>query len=180
VSLPPWAEAGPERRAHVARVAALLDQWAGALGVDGTERARWARAAWLHDALRDAASGDELAHGPAAAARASSAGETDAGVLDAVRYHSVGWARWDAVGRMLYLADYLEPGRRHDGAERRALAARVPADPDGVLREVVRRRIERTLRSGWALRPETVEFWNSIAPRGDRASPASPLRAENA
>jgi len=180
VSLPPWAEAGLERRAHIGRVATLLEQWAGALGVDRAERARWARAAWLHDALRDAAGGDELAHGPAAAARAAAEGETDAGVLDAVRYHSVGWARWDAVGRMLYLADYLDPGRRHDAAQRRALALRVPSDPNGVLLEVARRRIERTLRSGWALRPETVDFWNSIAPRGDRASAAPPARAADA
>jgi len=172
MSLPPWAEAGPDRRAHVARVAALLEEWAIAMGVDASERARWLRAAWLHDALRDVPGGDELAHGPAAAARAAVEGETDAGVLDAVRHHSVGWAGWDAVGRMLYLADYLEPGRRHDTDERGTLAVRVPADPDGVLREVVRRRIERTLRSGWALRPETVGFWNSLAPRGQRARPA--------
>jgi len=172
MSLPPWAEAGPDRRAHVARVAALLEEWAGAMGVEASERARWVRAAWLHDALRDVPGGDALAHGPAAAARAAVEGETDAGVLDAVRHHSVGWAGWDAVGRMLYLADYLEPGRRHDTDERGTLAVRVPADPDGVLREVVRRRIERTLRSGWALRPETVGFWNSLAPRGQRARPA--------
>lgn len=169
MSLPPWAMAGDERRAHIGRVAALLDQWADALGVDAAERARWARAAWLHDALRDAPGGDDLGHGPAAAARAAADGETDAGVLDAVRYHSVGWARWDAVGRMLYLADYLEPGRRQDAVERRALAARVPVDPADVLREVARRRIERILRSGWALRPETVDFWNAIAPAGNRA-----------
>lgn len=178
MSLPPWAEAGPARRAHVARVAALLEQWAEAMGVEPAERARWVRAAWLHDALRDTPGADELAHGPAAAARAAAEGERDAGVLDAVRHHSLGWAGWDAVGRMLYLADYLEPGRRHDAEERRALARRVPADPDGVLREVARRRIERTLKSGWALRPETVGFWNALAPRGERGRPAAPAQAE--
>ena len=168
MTLPSWAVVGANRRAHIERVAALLDGWAGAMGVAPGERARWARAAWLHDALRDAPGLDELAHGPAAADRAAADGETDAGVLDAVRYHSVGWARWDAVGRMLYLADYLEPGRRFEAEERRAIADRVPADPDGALREVTRRRIERALRSGWALRAETVELWNAIAPRGQR------------
>lgn len=167
--MPPWAVVAPERRAHVERVAALLAEWAGAMGVDAAERARWQRAAWLHDALRDAG-GDMLEHGPAAAERAAAAGESDAGVLDAVRYHSVGWAGWDAVGRMLYLADYLEPGRPFDAAERRALAARVPTDPLGVLREVARRRIERTLRSGWHLRSETVGFWNAIAPGHERVA----------
>jgi len=162
VTLPAWAVAGPERRAHVARVAALADAWARAMGVPADERGRWSRAVWLHDALRDAPAADELAHGPAAAERAAREGETDAGVLDAVRYHSIGFAGWDDVGRMLYLADYLEPGRSFDREARAALAARVPAERDVVLREVARRRIERTVRSGWPLAPETVGFWNAL------------------
>jgi HD superfamily phosphohydrolase YqeK len=64
---------------------------------------------------------------------------------------------------MLYLADYLEPGRPFERAERAALAARVPEERDAVLREVARRRIERALRDGWALLPETVSFWNALA-----------------
>src|SRR5439155_1193460 len=89
-------------------------------------------------------------------------GAHDQGVLDAVRYHSIGYAGWDEVGRMLYLADYLEPGRTFDREARRDLAARVPAERDAVLREVVRRRIEWTVRSGWPLREETVRFWNAL------------------
>src|SRR2546429_2463017 len=48
------------------------------------ERERWLRAAWLHDALRDATAADELAHGPMAADRAARDGETDPGVLDEI------------------------------------------------------------------------------------------------
>ena len=165
MTFPPWAVAGPERRAHVARVAALADDWGRAMGVAPAERDRWSRAAWLHDALRDAPAADELAHGPAAADRAAREGETDAGVLDAVRYHSIGFAGWDDVGRMLYLADYLEPGRSADREARAALAARVPGERDFVLREVARRRIERTVRSGWPLAAETVDFWNALVAR---------------
>ncbi len=127
------------------------------------ERARWLQAGWLHDALRDAPAASELDHGPLAAERAARDGERDQGVLDAVRYHSIGYARWDDAGRMLYLADYLEPGRTFDRAARRELAARVPAERDVVLRDVARRRIEWTVRSGWPLREETVNFWNSLA-----------------
>ena len=43
---------GPERRAHIERVAAQLDDWAGAMRVPEAERGRWLLAAWLHDALR--------------------------------------------------------------------------------------------------------------------------------
>ncbi len=126
------------------------------------ERARWLQAGWLHDALRDAPAASELDHGPLAAERAARDGERDQGVLDAVRYHSIGYARWDDAGRMLYLADYLEPGRTFDREARRELAARVPAERDVVLRDVARRRIEWTVRSGWPLREETVNFWNSL------------------
>lgn len=162
MSLPAWAVATPERRAHVERVAALLDRWAAAMRVPAVERARWARAAWMHDALRDEPFADELAHGPAAADRAAREGESDGGVLDAIRFHSLGYAGWDDVGRMLYLGDYLEPGRNFDRERRAALAARVPAERDAVLTEVVKRRIEWTVQSGWPLAPETVGFWNSL------------------
>jgi HD superfamily phosphohydrolase YqeK len=165
VSLPAWAQVTPARRSHVERVAALLGEWAGAMRVAQAERDRWLRAAWLHDALRDAPLKDLMAHGPAAAERAAQDGERDRGVLDAVRYHTIGYAGWDDVGRMLYLADFLDPGRDFDPDGRRALATRVPADRDAVLREVARRRIEWVLRSGWPLLPETVAFWNALASR---------------
>ena len=162
MTLPEWAVATPERRAHIERVAALLSTWATALRVPAAERARWLRAAWLHDALRDAPAADELQHGPMAAERAARDGERDPGVLDAVRYHSLGHARWDDVGKMLYLADYIEPGRPFDREAHRALAARVPGERDAVLRDVAARRIARVIDSGWPLVRETVDFWNSL------------------
>jgi HD superfamily phosphohydrolase YqeK len=165
VSLPVWAQVTPARRSHVERVAGLLGEWANAMRVAPAERDRWLRAAWLHDALRDAPLKDLMAHGPAAAERAAQDGERDRGVLEAVRYHTIGYAGWDDVGRMLYLADFLDPGRDFERDGRRALAARVPVESDAVLREVARRRIEWVLRSGWPLLPETVAFWNALASR---------------
>src|SRR5438132_5897182 len=128
MNLPAWAIVTPERRAHIERVVALLATWAVPRRTAEAERARWLRAGWLHDALRDAPAANELAHGPMAAERAAREGETDRGVLDAVRYHSIGYASWENVGKMLYLADYLEPGRPFDQPRRAALAARVPAE----------------------------------------------------
>ena len=165
MTLPPWAVVSPERLGHIERVAALLDEWATGLRVSATERARWGKAAWLHDALRDAPLRDELAHGPAAADRAARDGETDRGVLDAVRYHTIGYAGWDDVGRMLYMADFLEPGRDFDHEVRATLAARTPVNRDAVLREVARRRLEWVIRSGWPLPRETVDFWNALTSR---------------
>jgi HD superfamily phosphohydrolase YqeK len=161
--LPSWAVVTAERRAHMERVAALIGDWADRLGVGPVERGRWLRAAWLHDALRDAPAASELDHGPMCADRLEREGEQDEGVLDAIRYHSVGYAGWDDVGRMLYLADYLEPERRFEPEVRARLRARMPADRTAVLREVARRRIERQLHSNWPLGPETVAFWNALA-----------------
>jgi len=129
------------------------------------ERRRWLAAVWLHDALRDARLPDGASHGAAAAERAARDGETDAGVLDAVRYHSVGYAGWDDVGKMLYLADNLEPGRRGRRKERARLVRRVRQERDSVLREVVAWQMEERLRAGRPIDPLTIAFWNSLAPR---------------
>lgn len=155
-------------------MAELAGRWADAMGIDAAERRRWLRAAWLHDALRDAPDEElarwasstpgpaELRHGPASAARAKADGETDRGILDAVRYHSVGLAEWEPVGRMLYCADYLEPGREFARERRAELAARYPQDPAGVLREVALLRLSRLVTSGWPIPEPTVRFWNSL------------------
>ncbi len=174
-TLPAWAVVSPGRLAHIERVATLVRGWADTMGVESVERDRWLRAAWLHDALRDAPEAElerwapsaeglaELRHGPASAARAAADGEVDRGVLDAVRYHSLGFAGWDMPGRALYCADFLEPGRRFDREERAELARRFPAQPDAVLFEVARRRMRHIVRSGWPLPEPTVRFWNSLA-----------------
>jgi HD superfamily phosphohydrolase YqeK len=136
------------------------------------EASRWHAAGVLHDALRDAPepmlralTGDgarpvQLLHGPAAAVRAEQDGERRQDVLDAVRYHTIGSPTWNATGKALYLADFLEPGRTFLTDERAALADRVPHNLDAAFREVLRMRMEWTLREGRELHPETVELWN--------------------
>ena len=181
-TLPEWAIVTPARLEHIERVAELAAHWALEMGVPDSERHRWLRAVWLHDALRDApeaellrwapsASGpQELRHGPASAARAKAEGETDRGVLDAVRYHSIGLAEWDMVGRILYCADYLEPGRTHEREWRADLARRLPTQPALVLHQVARARVGHLVSSGRMLLEPTVRFWNSLV----AGSPASP------
>ncbi len=173
-TLPEWAQVSPERLQHIQRVAALVSRWSDELRIPDSERNRWLRAVWLHDALRDAPHTDlerlapstpgpaELLHGPASAARAKADGETDRGVLDAVRYHSVGLAEWDMVGRVLYCADFLEPGR-NDRSDPSARIERFARDPNGVLFEVARDRMAFLIQSGWTIPLPTVRFWNSVA-----------------
>ena len=174
--LPSWAQVKPARQAHIQRVAALVETWAIAMGTPTAERARWTRAAFMHDAVRDAPVEDlarlsesrwdlpNLYHGPAAAALAVEHGETDQGVLAAIRFHSVGYADWDDAGRMLYLADFLEPGRTFKRKRNAKFAARVPEDPQGVLIHIVRKRVEWAIKQRRSILPETAEFWNSVVP----------------
>ena len=177
-TLPEWAIVTPERLQHIQQVAELAARWAEQIGVPDSERNRWLRAVWLHDALRDAPP-EELAkwaastpgppalwHGPASAAHAKAEGEVDRGVLDAVRYHSLGLAEWDMVGRILYCADFLDPERPFDREGRAELAERLPGDPGGVLREVARARILHLIKTGWPLLDPTVRFWNSLVATG--------------
>ncbi len=171
---PPWAVLAEPRRAHVLRVWELLHRWGRELAVSAPELSRWRLAVVLHDAVKDAPlerlralapdawDEDALRHGPAAAELAARSGVTDQGVLDAVRYHSVGYRDWDDAGRMLYVADYLDPGRPFEREARAALVARMPAERAEVLCVVAGRRIRRQIARGWPLAPETVSFWNAV------------------
>jgi HD superfamily phosphohydrolase YqeK len=174
IELPSWAKVTPKRRAHIERVTTLLSAWADALRISPAERDDWLSAGALHDALRDAPDGElreltgdetrdaEVLHGPAAAARLESMGDTNRSVLLAIRYHTVGCAEWDRVGRALFMADFLEPGRSFTRRDRAFLAEHAPHDFDGVFRQVLRARLEYALREGYALFPETVSLWNSV------------------
>lgn len=174
--LPSWAVAGSARREHIRRVAALMADWAARLGLGPEERKRWSAAAWLHDALRDAPAEvlrpmvppelrdlpGPLLHGPATASRLRAEGVDDAALLDAVAFHTLGHPHFDRLGRALYLADFLEPGRTFEPVWRAALRARLPEAMETVLVEVAAARIEHLLMMQRPIRTETLAFWNSL------------------
>jgi HD superfamily phosphohydrolase YqeK len=174
LEFPTWAVMTKKRRRHVGRVVALLERWAKAMRIPKSEAAAWRAAGILHDAYRDAPSrllrqwsGDRkkevhLLHGPASANHARKDGERRAAVLEAVRHHTEGWARWKRTGRALYMADFLEPGRRFLRPERKRIAARVPSDFNGAFRDVVRLRISWSLHNGGALFPQAVDLWHAV------------------
>lgn len=172
--LPHWARVRAERREHIRRVVALLDEWARALDLSEEDRLRWRAAGWLHDSLRDAPPEDIrsfvpedfrdlpplLFHGPAAAARIEA--DVDQAIRDAVYYHTIGHPALDQLGKALYLADFLEPGRDFSREWRAELRERMPAEMEEVLIEVVAARIRHLLESRKAIRPETASFWSSL------------------
>ena len=172
--MPVWACVGQKRLDHIARVTSLLRAWAAAMRLSTEEANAWTDAGVWHDSLRDAPekelrkiTGDmempaALLHGPAAAEKLKKEGEKRKGVLDAIRYHTVGSAGWDRTGKALYMADYLEPGRKFSREDRNFLAAQVPTSFDSVFRQVVRFRLDWSVREGNHIYPETVELWNSL------------------
>lgn len=172
--LPVWANVGEKRLAHIERVTSLLRAWGAAMRLPADEANAWIDAGMWHDSLRDApeeelrritgdnASIEGLLHGPAAAIRLEQEGEKRKSVLEAVRYHTVGSPNWDSTGRALYMADYLEPGRKFSKEDRFFLASQVPHSFDAVFRQVVRFRLDWAVREGNTIFPETVALWNSL------------------
>jgi predicted HD superfamily hydrolase involved in NAD metabolism len=173
-ALPAWAKVTDKRKGHIMRVTGLLADWAMALGTSDDERQAWIDAGLFHDALKDAPDEElralvsdvayepQMLHGPAAAAHLERIGERRKGVLDAVRYHTIGYLDWDRTGRALYMADFLEPGRSFSKRDRAFLAQQVPSNFDGVFQQVVRAKLAWSLHEGHSLFPETVALWNSF------------------
>lgn len=178
VRLPPWAIVSDKRRAHVARVTGLLDRWSVQLALSSDERQAWHDAGAWHDAYRDAPEDVlraelgadprpvRILHGPAAAHRLEREGERRTDLLEAIRWHTLGNPDWGLVGKALFMADFLEPGRPFMAEDRAFLSAHVAHDFDGVFRQVVRARLEWTLREGKPIFPETIALWNRVQQRG--------------
>lgn len=174
--LPEWAEASAERREHVARVAALMDRWGERMDLPADDRARLRAAGLLHDVLRDAdhdrlreAVGAEFSglsgkmlHGPAAAARLREEGIEDEPLLLAVAWHTLGHPGFDTLGKALYLADYLEPGRDYESKKLAKMRKLVPEKLDAVLLWVAKKRVRRSVKKGRPLLEPTVGFWNAL------------------
>jgi HD superfamily phosphohydrolase YqeK len=178
--LPAWAEVSGAREAHLTRVAALIGEWAERLPLSAADRVRWRAAAYLHDALRDADPERlrplvpaelrdlprPILHGPAAAERL--AGEADDELRDSIRYHTIGHPGLGLLGRALYLADFLEPGRNFCNDQRAEMRSRMPFEIRDVLVEVIGMRIRHLLEVRKPIRSETAAFWSRVVAEGSR------------
>lgn len=174
VDLPSWAQVSEKRAEHIHRVTILLSAWAAALKLPAEQTRMFLDAGLLHDSMKDAPesqlreiTGDYespagILHGPAAAVMMVAHGEERRPLIEAVRYHTIGYVGWEQVGRALYMADFLEPGRKFLTQEREFLATLVPYAFDQVFCQVVRLRLEMSISEGKTLLPETVALWNSL------------------
>src|SRR6266852_251626 len=135
--LPTWAQVSERRLAHIARVTSLLRAWGAAMRLTAEEVNAWIDAGTWHDALRDA---------PIAELRDITGDRTSP----------------DGLLHGPAVAIKLEPGRKFLAEDRGFLASQVPHNFEGVFRQVVRFRLEWSVREGNHIFPETVELWNSL------------------
>jgi HD superfamily phosphohydrolase YqeK len=161
----------------MARVADLLGDWARERGESETEVRRWTAAGHLHDALReerhevlrtvvDDAFRDlpgKILHGPGAAARLRGEGVRDEEFLEAISFHTLGSPSFGPLGKALYAADFLEPGRKIRPRWRARLRSQAALHLDEVVKEILSIRIQYLVGRGRPLQTDTVAFWNQFA-----------------
>ena len=170
----------PALRSHVERVREIAAGLASMHGAD--ERAVDLGAAChdlfrAHDGARLLALADErgirvhdveravpmMLHGPVAAAWLSAcAGVADADALDAVRWHTTGHPRLGIVGKIVYIADKLDPVKRRKYPFQDEVRAQASEDLDGALLTFVSRQAEGHLRGGRLVHPRTMDFRNGL------------------
>lgn len=182
-------ESGP-RLAHVRGVVETVRTAARAGGWPAAIVGAAVRAAWLHDVLRledperlrrriesagevpdrwALARAPRLLHAQAAAVWAAGRGETDPGVLTAVRHHPTAHPEWGPVGLLLYVADFCEPGRPYtdqlDTTRIRILAGEGEGGLAEAARQVLGLRLAHQLEKGHDVHPLTLDAWRRWFPR---------------
>ena len=103
----------------------------------------------------------ELWHAPAGAALVKpEVGITDEDILSAIRFHTSGRPNMTLLEKVVYVADYIEPGRRFPGVEEvRTLAEE---DLDSALIQALKNTITFLISKNQAVYPETVATYNAL------------------
>ncbi|TWJ52776.1 hypothetical protein CHCC5024_1119 [Bacillus licheniformis] len=103
----------------------------------------------------------ELWHAPAGATLVKTeVGITDEDILSAIRFHTSGRPNMTLLEKVVYVADYIEPGRRFPGVEEvRTLAEE---DLDSALIQALKNTITFLISKNQAVYPETVATYNAL------------------
>ncbi len=103
----------------------------------------------------------ELWHAPAGAALVKTeVGITDEDILSAIRFHTSGRPNMTLLEKVIYVADYIEPGRRFPGVEEvRTLAE---DDLDLALIQALKNTITFLISKNQTVYPETVATYNAL------------------
>jgi predicted HD superfamily hydrolase involved in NAD metabolism len=103
----------------------------------------------------------ELWHAPVGAYLAKTeAGIQDQEVLDAIRYHTSGRPNMTLLEKIIYLADYIEPGRHFPGVDEvREIAER---NLDEALIQALKNSIAFLLKKNQPIFPDTLDTYNHL------------------
>ena len=162
------------RYEHTCGVVETADALAAAHGLD-VHAARLA--AWLHDSAKSlsaprikslarsgGADAQELAspslwHAPAGSVLAQRQfGVKDKAVLQAIRFHTTGTPDAGPLAKVVFVADYSEPGRRYEGTKK--LRKLGMSDLNAAYREVLREKLAWVVHKRQSLHPRTVDAYN--------------------
>jgi predicted HD superfamily hydrolase involved in NAD metabolism len=103
----------------------------------------------------------ELWHAPAGAYLVEKeAGITDKEVLDAIRYHTSGRPGMTLLEKIIYLADYIEPGRHFPGVEEVREMAK--EDLDQALLKAVQNTILFLMKKNQTVYPDSFHTYNDL------------------
>ncbi len=103
----------------------------------------------------------ELWHAPVGAYLVEQeAGITDKEVLDAIRYHTSGRPGMKKLEKIIYLADYIEPGRHFPGVEEVRELAKIHLDKAVI--KAIQNTIVFLLKKNQTIYPETIFTYNDL------------------
>ncbi|MBI9106917.1 MAG: bis(5'-nucleosyl)-tetraphosphatase (symmetrical) YqeK [Spirochaetales bacterium] len=102
-----------------------------------------------------------LLHGRAGAVLAvEKLGMTDEKILDAVRWHTTGKPNMEGLTAVLYVADYIEPGRKHIDNEFRLRIKEM--NLNHLVMEVVRSSIAYCRMKGYSVAEQTFMLYHDL------------------
>jgi predicted HD superfamily hydrolase involved in NAD metabolism len=87
-------------------------------------------------------------------------GINDREILDAIRYHTTGKPRMSLLEKIIYIADYIEPGREFPGVEDVRKLAYINLDES--LLAAMDNTIKYIIENGWLLHNNTVMARNEL------------------
>ncbi|RDX02821.1 bis(5'-nucleosyl)-tetraphosphatase (symmetrical) YqeK [Listeria kieliensis] len=88
-------------------------------------------------------------------------GVTDAEILEAIRVHTTGSAKMNKLDKILFLADYTEPGRDFPGVEEARVYSKTSLDAGMLF--ALRRTIAYISSKEQPIFPDTFESYNAFA-----------------
>lgn len=103
----------------------------------------------------------ELWHAPVGAFLVEKeVGIKDVEILDAIKYHTTGRQGMTPMDKVIYLADYMEPGRKFPGVEEVRELAKESLDK--AVLKAVKNSIQFLLQKNQAVFPDTIHTYNDL------------------